>query len=330
MRSKVEGGKLREPGELKAALDAKTRRNASCWFMGSTTPIARCSCLPGLCARQKEIFGTPDFSGFERRFGDTFWPGDADWWWFLDKLDFLIYPAAVHTSVRAARDLANLLWEMPNLERVDFIAHSLGCRVVLETLLLLRARSLPIVGRVVSMAAAVPSEMLEPGGKFFELLSVLEGEGTRIQVLYSEQDWVLHYTFPPGQGGRRKRSVVARRRQVRLVAEDARPSLNGRRPQNRRSAAWRLLGAQQNSALKGSDGSSRPVPVSRRSSARAWQRSGTWRRYHSTAPAPVGCSSALAIPDSFKIDYIALNASAAALDTLPECPSVAPRRKRLW
>ena len=58
---------------------------------------------------------------------------------------------------------------MPSLERVDFIGHSLGCRVALETLLLLRTRSLPIVGRVVLMAAAVPSEMLESAGKFYGL-----------------------------------------------------------------------------------------------------------------------------------------------------------------
>ena len=200
LRSKLEGGKLRVPGELKAGLDAKTRKECLVLVHGfNNTDSEAAVAYLGFRSRQKEIFGTPDFSGFERRFGDTFWPGDADWWWFFDKVDFLIYPAAVHTAVNAGRDLANLLWEMPNLERVDFIAHSLGCRVVLETLRLLRQRTLPIVGRIVLMAAAVPSEMLEPGGKFFDLVTALEAEGTHIQVLYSEQDWVLHYTFPPGQ-----------------------------------------------------------------------------------------------------------------------------------
>jgi hypothetical protein len=49
------------------------------------------------------------------------------------------------------------------------------------------------------MAAAVPSEMMENGGKFFDLLTNLAAEGTRIHVLHSKNDWVLHRTFPPGQ-----------------------------------------------------------------------------------------------------------------------------------
>jgi hypothetical protein len=88
---------------------------------------------------------------------------------------------------------------MPNLEQVDFIGHSLGCRVVLETLLALRPHAVPIVRRVALMAAAVPSEMLEPGGRFFPLLTLMAAEGTRIDVLHSMQDTVLHYAFPPGQ-----------------------------------------------------------------------------------------------------------------------------------
>ena len=153
----------------------------------------------GFRARQKEIFGTRDLAGFDRRFGDTFWPGDADWWSFFDKADFLIYPGAVHNAVNAAKELAELLWRMPNLETVDFIGHSLGCRVALETLLFLRTRTLPIIGRVVLMAAAVPSEMLERNGKFYGLLTELAAEGTNIRVLHSKQDTVLHYAFPPGQ-----------------------------------------------------------------------------------------------------------------------------------
>jgi hypothetical protein len=41
--------------------------------------------------------------------------------------------------------------------------------------------------------------MLEPGGKFYNLLTVLAAEGTVIDVLHSKQDTVLHYAFPPGQ-----------------------------------------------------------------------------------------------------------------------------------
>ena len=129
LRAKPEGGKLLHPGEIKASLDARTRKECLVLVHGfNNTDSEAAAAYLGFRTRQMEIFGAADPSGFERRFGDTYWPGDADWWWFFDKLDFLIYPGAVHTAVRSATELANLLREMPNLERVDFIGHSLGCR----------------------------------------------------------------------------------------------------------------------------------------------------------------------------------------------------------
>jgi pimeloyl-ACP methyl ester carboxylesterase len=200
LRAKSEGGKLRVPGELRALLDARGRRECLVLVHGfNNTDSEAAEAYAGFRVRQKEIFGTVDISGFDRFFGDTYWPGDADWWSFFDKVDFLIYPASVHTAVNTAKELAALLWQMPNLQRVDFIGHSLGSRVTLETLLLLRTRTLPMIGRVVLMAAAVPSEMLERGGRFYDLLSALSAEGTDIHVLHSKQDTVLHYAFPPGQ-----------------------------------------------------------------------------------------------------------------------------------
>ena len=49
------------------------------------------------------------------------------------------------------------------------------------------------------MAAAVPCEMLEPGGRFFDLLRQMQAERTRFYVLHSLQDAVLHSAFPLGQ-----------------------------------------------------------------------------------------------------------------------------------
>ena len=200
LRAKPEGGKLLVPGELKGLPDARARRQCLVLVHGfNNTDSEAAESFFGFRTRQKEIFGAPDVAGFDRRFGDTYWPGDADWWLFLDKFDFLIYPSAVHNAVKAATELVGLLRRMTSLERVDFIGHSLGCRVVLETLLLLRAQATPAIGRVVLMAAAVPSEMLESDGKFFGLLTELAAEGTPIHVLHSKNDWVLHRTFPPGQ-----------------------------------------------------------------------------------------------------------------------------------
>jgi pimeloyl-ACP methyl ester carboxylesterase len=201
LRAKPEGGKLLVPGELKGLLDAQSRRECLVLVHGFRNADSEAAeAYFGFRKRQKEIFGAPDITGFDRRFGDTYWPGDADWWLFLDKADFLIYRSAVGTAVEAAQELAGLLRRMTSLERVDFIGHSLGCRVVLETLLLLRARATPAIGRVVLMAAAVPSEMMENGGRLFGLLTELAAQSARIHVLHSKNDLVLHLAFPLGQG----------------------------------------------------------------------------------------------------------------------------------
>jgi len=200
LRGKVEGGNLLVPGVFRALPDALARRECLLLVHGfNNTDSEAAVAYLGFRGRQREIFGTPDPTTFDRRFGDTYWPGDADWSSLFDKMDFLIYPSSVRTAIKAAPELAKLLWRMPNLERVDFIGHSLGCRVVLETLLALRTRTLPRIGRIVLMAAAVPSEMLERGGKFYDLLMELAAEGTGIRVLHSKQDPVLHLAFPAGQ-----------------------------------------------------------------------------------------------------------------------------------
>ncbi|MBA3644676.1 MAG: alpha/beta hydrolase [Gemmatimonadaceae bacterium] len=206
LRKNAEGGALLSPADIRTSADELTRRECVVLVHGfNNTDSEASEAYLGFRTREKEIFSPADPQTFEHLFADAFWPGDADWWSFFDRADFLIYPAAVHTAVRAARELANALWRMPNLETVDFIGHSLGSRVVLETLLLLRARAMPRIRRVALMAAAVPSEMLEPRGRFYDLLIALQGDGSTIDILHSKADTVLHYAFPPGQslaGGR--------------------------------------------------------------------------------------------------------------------------------
>jgi len=200
LRRDKEGGKLLDPAVFHGLLpDALARRTCLVLIHGfNNSDSGAATAYFAFRKRERALFNTVDPDAFEAQFGDTFWPGDAQWG-FFDKLDFLIYPTAVHTAVDAAKDLDALLAKLPNLERVDFIAHSLGARVVLETLVLLRKRSLPKIGRVVLMAPAVPSEMLEPGGKFFDLLMQLWAEGIEVRVLHSLDDKVLHWAFPPGQ-----------------------------------------------------------------------------------------------------------------------------------
>lgn len=199
LRRDREGGKLLDPGVFRGDLDALARRTCLVLVHGfNNSDSGAADAYFAFRKRERGLYAAVDPGAFEALFGDTFWPGDAEWG-FFDKLDFLIYPTAVHTAIDAARELDTMLAKMPNLERVDFIAHSLGCRVVLETILLLRKRTLPKIGRVVLMAAAIPSEMLEPGGRFFNLLMEMWAEGIEVRVLHSLDDKVLHWAFPPGQ-----------------------------------------------------------------------------------------------------------------------------------
>lgn len=137
----------------------------------------------------------------ERLFGDTFWPGDADWPGPLDWLDALVYPVAVHTAQDAAKLLADLIERIPGLLRAHFVAHSLGCRVVLEAVKILWERGYPSIGAICLMAAAVDRDAVSPGGRFADLLAALGDTGSEILVLHSRRDKVLRFTFPLGQTG---------------------------------------------------------------------------------------------------------------------------------
>ena len=137
----------------------------------------------------------------ERLLGDTYWPGDADWFGPLDLLDFLVYPKAVATAQDTGPVLAELILKFESIERIHFIGHSLGCRVVLETLMHLAQKgfSLSRVGGVCLMAAAVQTDMVVDDGRFAPLLDSLGKAGTKVLVLHSVKDTVLHFTFGPGQ-----------------------------------------------------------------------------------------------------------------------------------
>src|SRR5438552_9879552 len=172
LRKKTEGGSVLIPGDIRGTADEIARRECLVLVHGfNNTDSEAAEAYFGFRNRQQEIFSPPDPQAFEHRFGDSYWPGDADWWSFFDKVDFLVYPSAVHSAVRTGAELANTLWRMPNLEQVDFIGHSLGCRVALEAMLILGGRAAPMLRRVVLMAGAGPAEMLEPHGKFHDLFT---------------------------------------------------------------------------------------------------------------------------------------------------------------
>jgi len=198
LRRDLEGGGIREPAAIVGLPDAIGRTDVTVLVHGfNNTDSEAAIAYFAFRARETEI--TDPMLPLDGIFADAFWPGDAHWWGWFDRADAMIYPASVGTARRSAGVLAAALLRMPHLQRVQFVGHSLGARVVLETLPLLLARPLPRVERVCLMAAAVPSEMLEPGGRFFELMRELQARRTEVYVLHSMQDVVLHGAFPVGQ-----------------------------------------------------------------------------------------------------------------------------------
>ena len=101
LRRDLEGGKLRVPGEIRGRPDAQARRECLVLVHGfNNSDSGAGDAYLAFRNSETRIFSPIDASVFERSFGDTFWPGDADWS-FFDKLDFLVYPAAVHTAAIA-------------------------------------------------------------------------------------------------------------------------------------------------------------------------------------------------------------------------------------
>jgi hypothetical protein len=202
LRNDREGGSVRIPGDLRGPRAGLPRDHCVLLIHGYNNHDGEAAAAYlGFRDRQYAQFADLERPGLEARLADAYWPGDTRWWGPLDYLDFFFYPAAV----RVARDeihqaLARAIRSVPGLLTLDVVAHSLGCRVALETLAFLRFEGGgPAVRRVCLMAAAVPCEFLEGGGRFTDLLRGLLAEHTQVRVLHSRSDVVLGVAFLFGQ-----------------------------------------------------------------------------------------------------------------------------------
>lgn len=132
----------------------------------------------------------------------VYWPGDANW----GLVSFAYYPWAVSAAQAVARELAGMLrdlaaYAVPRLT-VDFVAHSLGNRVLLRSLALAQGTASIGVRRVVHMAAAVPTWKLDDSKDADRLVDGVQcetGLEGNVQSLYSASDKVLRYAFPLGE-----------------------------------------------------------------------------------------------------------------------------------
>lgn len=127
-----------------------------------------------------------------------FWPGDAH----LKVMSTISYPTQLGPAKQSAERLFNYLRTKtgPNggpIE-INLVAHSLGCRVVLELIKRLaaeRGKTAVTIGKVVLMAAAVPVSKVENTSS---LGGAASAAATSL-VLFSESDMVLCLAFPIGE-----------------------------------------------------------------------------------------------------------------------------------
>jgi len=209
LRTREHGGGVLRPGKPDSVQNAFTRRECLLLIHGYNNNVGEAaSAYLGFRRKQSALFPQVDGPKFNERLADVFWPGDADWGW-LDFSDRLFYPKAVGNAKACGVELNTMLQSMPLLTHIDIIAHSLGCRVTCELLQYLILDPRIKVGRVCLMAAAVPREMFEPGGRFHLMLRVLESRGVRFLVLYSSSDKVLTGAFPLGQTAAGEPSINA-------------------------------------------------------------------------------------------------------------------------
>jgi len=157
----------------------------------------------GFAEMQRIIIGDTDGSYCEGRLAvRVLWPGDADWGF----ASALFYPWSIARAERTAEVLAESLcraYRSGLLFEIDIIAHSLGCRLALEMIrcLQVKAGPRPAVRRIVLMAGAVPTYMLNeaPDARLRRAYDEFLRDPNPVLSLYSGWDGVLSWAFPLGE-----------------------------------------------------------------------------------------------------------------------------------
>jgi esterase/lipase superfamily enzyme len=117
-------------------------------------------------------------------FVGVLWPGDSR---FLPVID---YPLEGTVAMNSAKLLAPFLDQhLAAAASVSFVSHSLGARMVLETIRLLHRET---VSTVILMAAAIEDNTLT--AEFAEAAKKI----LRLRIVASVKDWVLEFAFPVG------------------------------------------------------------------------------------------------------------------------------------
>jgi hypothetical protein len=114
-------------------------------------------------------------------------------------MDFAGYPVDVERALQSVGPfgafLSGLIATRPPGRLISIVGHSLGCRVIVETMRRLAAVGAPPLAVVSLMAAAVPVALAEAG----EPLARAPRAAVKVLKAHSRQDWVLWLAFPGGQ-----------------------------------------------------------------------------------------------------------------------------------
>ena len=150
---------------------------------------------------QRELYGAQTLNELpsDRDLAQVFWPGDG--WGVLGPA---YYSAALGHAEEAAPVLADVLEQLGRSSggalTVEFVGHSLGCRLVLETMKQLERSTAVTLGRVAFMAAAVPVQFLEDVNHSPSLVDEFQWMSEHGALsLYSPDDLVLAGAFPAGE-----------------------------------------------------------------------------------------------------------------------------------
>jgi pimeloyl-ACP methyl ester carboxylesterase len=199
VRQQPEGGAVRAPCHADwKNHQARTQRELMVLVHGFNNHRAEAQeAYLGFRSRQKGLIDAQHRARFDDILGDAFWPGDANFAGPLDTVDFLVYPATLQKARQTAVQLSAYLRGRSDVLDLYFVGHSMGCRVILETIALLiaspdfRAR----IRKVCLLAAAVPTSAVFPDGALAEAFRAAE----QVEVLHSTADLVLALAFPLGQ-----------------------------------------------------------------------------------------------------------------------------------
>jgi hypothetical protein len=116
-------------------------------------------------------------------FVGVLWPGD---WW----IPVINYPAEADDAARTGRNLAKFInAQLSNASDISLISHSLGARVVLEAVKLMRRKA----REVCVMAAAADDDCLTSSQ-----YDAARRNAQRVSVLASRKDRVLKVAYPLG------------------------------------------------------------------------------------------------------------------------------------